>query len=113
MDRDVFSRPEVIKYINRHFTPIWVMPDSIKTIKFLDKELTSQQLKEALKITAYPAHFFFSKTGELKGVRSGYIDLKEFKLLLKYMAEGYVDKYDFATFLSQEESEMDTVWGEF
>ncbi|UCD93890.1 MAG: thioredoxin fold domain-containing protein [Candidatus Zixiibacteriota bacterium] len=113
MMRSVFSRPEIIKYMNKHFTSISVMPDSIETVKFIGEEVTAMELVEALKVEGYPAHYFFSSAGELKGARMGYIPLKEFKQLLKYMAEGYVEKVDFSTFLRMPEAEIDTVYGEF
>lgn len=113
MDKRVFSRPEIIKYLNQHFTSLWVAPDSFDTIRFQEKEYSSDQFKEAFKIKDYPVHVFFNMRGELKGVKDGYIPLEEFKKLLRYVAEGYIEKYDFETYLNMPESKMDTVWGEF
>ncbi len=113
MDRNVFARPEIIKYMNRHFTSIWVEPAKFDTIQFLGQAYTRDQFKQAFKIETYPAHLFFSMRAELKGVRDGYIPQDEFKPLLKYIAEGYIEKYDFGTFLKMPESRVDTAWGEF
>ena len=113
MIRLVFSRPEIIEYMNKHLTSISVKPEGIGTVEFMGQELTSADLIRILKVQGYPAHYFFNSAGELKGFRMGYIPLKEFKQLLKYMVEGYVEKFNFQTFLQMEESRLDTVYGEF
>lgn len=113
MRERIFSRPEIIEYMNTHLTCISLMPDSINTIKFMGEEVTREKLLRALQLKRYPGHYFFSPDGELKGVRDGYIDLRQFKQLLKYMAEGHVDKYDFKTFQFKPEAKLDTVIGEF
>lgn len=113
MDENIFKRPEIIEYMNKHMTCIKVMPDSIDTVTFMGEQLTVIDLLTALKAEAYPSHYFFDRSGQLKGVRGGYINLLEFKQLLKYIAEGYVEKYDFSSYLRLPEAEMDTVWGDF
>lgn len=113
MMENIFSRPEIIEYMNKHFTCIAIIPEEIDTVKFLGQTLTRIELLNALKVDALPSHYIFDKTGKLLGVRTGYIQLPEFKQLLKYVAEGYIAKYDFGTFLSMPESEVDTVLGKF
>lgn len=113
MHKFVFSRPEIIKYMNEHFTSISVVPDSFNTIEFMGQEISSGELMAVLKVEGYPSHFFFSSTGELKGVRTGYIGLREFKQLLRYISEGHVEKYSFQTFQKMPEADLDTTWGEF
>jgi thioredoxin-related protein len=113
MKSEIFSRPEIINYMNHHITSISVMPESLATVKFMGKDYTGEKLMEEFQVTKYPTHFFFNMAGELKGVRVGYIDLREFKLLLRYIAEGDVEKMDFDTFLASPKGEIDTVWGEF
>jgi len=113
MTANIFNRPEIIKYLNEHFTCISVLPDNFDSIQFLNRMVTYKELIKALKVEGYPAHYFFNKSGQLKGARTGYIKLTEFKQLLKYISGGYVEKMDFATFMSKEDSEVDTTWGEF
>ena len=113
MKTEIFSRPEIIEYMNHHITSISVMPESLTIVKFMGKEYTGQKLMEEFQVTKYPTHFFFNMAGELKGVRVGYIDLREFKLLLRYIAEGDIEKVDFDSYLNGPGGEIDTVWGEF
>jgi len=113
MHKYVFSRPEIIKYMNKHFTSISVMPDSFSTVVFMGREISSGELMATLQVEGYPSHFFFSSTGELKGVRTGYIGLREFKQLLRYISEGYIEKYSFQTFQTMPEADLDTVRGKF
>ncbi|MEW5922517.1 MAG: thioredoxin fold domain-containing protein [Candidatus Zixiibacteriota bacterium] len=110
---NIFSRPEIIEYMNQHVTSISIIPDQIDTVRFLGQTLTRAELINALKVEALPSHYFFDKTGKLLGARTGYIQLPEFKQLLKYVAEGYIAKYDFGTFQSMPESKVDTVLGKF
>ncbi|MBN2227201.1 MAG: thioredoxin fold domain-containing protein [candidate division Zixibacteria bacterium] len=113
MKKEMFTRPEIIKYMNEHFTCISVMPESLGTFTFNGEEVTINEFMKALKFQGYPTHYFFAPDGELKGVRVGYIELLDFKQLLKYIGEGYVYKQNFATFLQLPESRLDTVYGEF
>jgi thioredoxin-related protein len=113
MKKEIFSRPEIIEYMNKHFTSISVIPDSIKSVQFLGQEMSGAELLKALKVEGYPSHYFFNMKGEVIGVRTGYMNLREFKQLLKYIAEGYVNKMDFATFQESSEAAVDTVFGEF
>jgi thioredoxin-related protein len=113
MAEEIFARPEIIKFINEHFTSISVNPESFDSIQFWGETYTRDEFKSALKISKYPMHMFFNMRGELKGVYDGAVALKEFKQLLKYIAEGYVEKYDFPTFQEMPEAELDTIWKKF
>ncbi len=113
MKKEIFSRPEIIEYMNKHFTSISVIPDSLNNVVFLGENVDGAKFREALKVEGYPSHYFFNMRGEVIGVRAGYLDLAEFKRLLKYFAEGYAEKMDFQTFLDKEDAAVDTVWGEF
>lgn len=113
MDEHVFKRPEIIKYMNKHLTCIKVMPDSLISFQFMGETLTILDFLKALQAKTYPSHYFFDRSGNLKGAREGFISIRDFKRLLKYVAEGYVEKYSFEEFMNMPESEMDTVWGDF
>ena len=110
---EIFTRPEIIEYLNNNFTCISVIPDSIDSIMFLGEIVDGKRLLEAFRIEGYPAHFFFNYQGYLKGNHYGYIELRVFKQVLKYVAEGYMDKYDLKTYMNLPEAQLDTVWGEF
>ncbi len=113
MNRDIFARPEIIKYLNEHFTSISVNPDSLGEVEFYGEKYNGEKFKQAFKIENYPVHIFFNLQGEVKGLRDGYINQEEFKQLIRYIAEGYIEKFDFETFLNMPESKVDTSWGEF
>ncbi|SYZ74671.1 exported hypothetical protein [Candidatus Zixiibacteriota bacterium] len=113
MKKEIFDRPEIIDYMNKHFTSISVIPDSIKSVRFLDQDMSGADLLKTFKVEGYPAHYFFNMKGEVIGVQTGYMNLHDFKQLLKYVAEGYVDKMDYATYLGSSDAEVDTTWGDF
>ena len=109
----VFSRPEIIKYLNDNFTCISVMPDSIDSVRFVGEMATGKKLLEVFKVEGYPSHYFFNPQGYLKTAHTGFIELRVFKQLLKYVAEGYIEKYDLPAFLKMPEAQLDTIYGEF
>ena len=109
----VFEQPEIIKYMNRNFTSISVIPEDVDSVEFLGQVISRADLLRALKVEGLPSHYFFDKSGKLLGVRTGYIRLIEFKQLLKFIGEGYVAKYDFGTFLTMPESEVSKEPGKF
>jgi thioredoxin-related protein len=113
MKEKIFSRPEIIKYMNEHFTSIIIDPDSLDSITFYGETMTARELLTMLQVEGLPSHYFFNRMGELKGARTGYIQLKEFKQLLKYVAEGYIEKHDFNSYLKSGASDLDTIWGKF
>ncbi|MCP4703131.1 MAG: hypothetical protein GY865_00855, partial [candidate division Zixibacteria bacterium] len=51
--------------------------------------------------------------GALKTAHTGFIELVVFKQLLKYVAEGYINKYTLPEFIKMPESRLDTIYGEW
>lgn len=113
MLENVFARPEIIKYLNDNFTCISLIPQEIDSVRFLGEWATGKRLVEAFKVQGSPSHYFFNSRGYLKTAHTGYIELRVFKQLLKYVAEGYMEKYDLPTFMKMPEAQLDTIWGEF
>ena len=113
MREDIFSRPEIIEYLNENFTCISIIPDSVGEVEFLGQTLNKAQIISKFKLEGYPSHYFSSSDGKLIGARNGVIELLEFKQVLKYYSEGYYHKYDFKSFTETPEATMDTVYGKF
>lgn len=113
MTANVFDRPEIIEYMNKHITSISVMPEILDSTDFMGRRISSGDLIKVFQVEGYPSHYFFNKQGQLKGARTGYIGLREFKQLLIYISEGYVEKMDFGSFLGTDGADIDTVWGKF
>lgn len=109
----IFNRPEIIEYMNKHITSIMVIPDSMESVVFMGDTLTTEELLKVLDVQAYPSHYFFTYKGELKGARTGYIKLLEFKQLLQYIGEGYFEDIDFGTYLTKYGIDMDTTYDDF
>jgi thioredoxin-related protein len=110
---DVFARPEIIEYLNKNFTCISVIPDSIDEVEFLGTKMSGAALLNNFKITGYPSHFFSTPQGKLVGAREGVVDLTEFKQMLIYFSKGYYKKYNFETFVQTPDAVVDTVYGKF
>jgi thioredoxin-related protein len=113
MREDIYSRPEIIDYMNKSYTCISIFLDSIESVEFLGSERTRLELMRMLQVEGYPTHFICSPQGLVVGSREGFMELIELKQLLKYYAEGYSEKYDFDAYLNTDAAGLDTVFGEF
>ncbi len=113
MRDSIFSRPEIIEYLNNNFTCISVIPDSIDKVIFLGEEMDQKTLMETFQCENYPSHYFCTPDGKAVGVAEGALELRDFKQLLKFYAEGYFMKMTIDEFSATPEAKMDTVYGEF
>ncbi len=113
MREDIYSRPEIIDYMNKNFTCISIFLDSIQSVKFLGEERSRMELMRMLQVEGYPTHFICSPQGMVVGSREGFIELRDLKQLLKYYAEGYSEKCDYEDYLNTGAARLDTVLGEF
>jgi len=113
MREDIFSRPEIIEYLNKNFTCISVIPDSIENVEFLGMTMNGRELLENFKVEGYPSHFFSTAEGRLVGAREGFIGTEEFKQMLIYFSKGYYEKSNFETFTQTPAAKVDTVYGKF
>lgn len=65
MDKDTFSDPEVIAYINENFYPVKMNAENTKRVfAFKGKEYTEAAMARAMRVTSYPNFVIMDATME-------------------------------------------------
>lgn len=100
MKVETFADADVQKQLNDRFVNIHINPEKAGVVRFTGEELTFSGLAEKLRVTGYPATFFFTADGQLLGGQPGYIDPATFADLTSYIGGGYYTKYKFPEFQS-------------
>lgn len=73
MDKDVFSRPEVIDMVNTNFVPVKVNGDSKKELNINGYKITERNLTlREFGVRGFPSYWFLKPDGTKLGVISGY-----------------------------------------
>ncbi|MFH2048010.1 MAG: DUF255 domain-containing protein [bacterium] len=92
MDKETFSRPEVIELVNEHFVPVQVDGDSQNMLDIDGFKITEQSLtKSEFGVRGYPTFWFLKSDGTKLGNISGYRDTKSMMDALTYVKD---EKYD-------------------
>ncbi len=79
LDKDTFSRPEVIKMLNEDFVPVKVWDHDKSTLDIDGYRITVKDLiKKEFRIKGYPALWFVSPEGTRIGPAGGYVKEDQF-----------------------------------
>lgn len=92
MDRDVFSKQEIISILNNDFIPVKVDGDSQNELEIDGYKITEQNLaKHSFKVTGYPTFAWLTPDGQKITAISGYRPVDYMKQALTFIKEY---KYD-------------------
>ena len=92
MDKDTFSKPEVIEMINDHFVPVRVDGDSKQELNVNGYKITEQNLtRYEFGVRGFPAFWFLKSDGTKLGMISGYRDSDYMMEALAFVKD---NKYD-------------------
>ncbi len=92
MDKETFSRPDVIKLVSDNFVAVKVDGDSKKELNIDGFKITEKNLtKREYGVTGYPSFCFLKSDGTKLGCLPGYKDTKTMVELLNYIKD---EKYD-------------------
>lgn len=99
MDRDVYARADVREYLEANFVPVKINAESSTKASYMGKDLTSRTLAAGFRVTGYPTTIFLRADGKHMVSVPGYIPREQFMLVLRYIAEGHMDRgVDFRDF---------------
>ncbi len=88
MDRDTFSKPEIIKMINDYFVPAQVWHGKQDTLDIDGYKITEMDLaRTEFGIRSYPTFWFVSPNGDKIGPVSGYYPPEPFMKALEYVKD--------------------------
>jgi thioredoxin-related protein len=104
MDKNTFSNPEIVSYINKNYYAVKFNAEGDATVKFMDKTFTnpnydisksqkrnsSHEFTRFLGINAYPSTLFFDAQMNYISPVKGYLNPKQIEIYLSLFKD---DKY--------------------
>lgn len=91
MERDVYARPDVRAYLERHYVIVKLNAESPKPASYRGRRHTQQSLAAEFGVTGYPTTLFLKANGEHLVKAPGYLPPERFLLVLRYVAEGHFE----------------------
>ena len=99
MDREVYSRADVREYLESRFVPIKLDAESDAAAQYEGRSWTYRSLAARFRVTGYPTTVFLKPTGQHVINVPGYIPPERFRLVLRYVGEGHLERgVDWDTF---------------
>lgn len=83
MDKNTFSNPEVIEYVNKNYYAVKLNAESSKEVKLGEHTTTEQGVAHAFRVSSYPTIVFIEKDFKTFTPQAGYRDAKQFLAELK------------------------------
>lgn len=109
MDLEVFSRSDIARYVNAHFTPVKVDIYLDTPIRVRDSLLTESQFRKLLSIEGIPAYYFFDTGGRVIGVLDSEIELPTFKRMLVFISDGHFFRTPWERFMERPEASEEAI----
>ncbi len=94
MDKKTFSDPDIIKYMNKNFYAVHFDAETRETIKYKGKEYKNNRGYNELAIEmmngqmSFPTSIFWNEKETLLTRIPGYLDAKEFDVIIHYYGSG-------------------------
>lgn len=86
MEAETFSRPSVIRYINKHYYAVRVEANSHEKVNFSDTKIDSQQLVQYIfKVRSYPSIVYINSDKVMTTV-AGYQSSDDLEMYLRYFS---------------------------
>lgn len=93
MDRETFTDPKVVNYINENFVAVKIDGDSPREINLDGFKTSEKQItKEVYGVRGYPTFWFLESDGSKIGQQPGYQPPKDFLALLEFVKERKYEK---------------------
>jgi thioredoxin-related protein len=92
MDRDVYERDDVRRYLDAHFVTVRLNAESPEAAAYLGHDYTGRSLASHFGVSGYPTTIFLRPGGEHLVNVPGYVQPDRFLLLLRYIGDGHLDR---------------------
>ena len=92
MDRDVYAKPEVSDYLNKHFVMVRLNAEGSEKLNYAGQTLTARALAGGFQVTGYPTTIFLKADGAHLVNVPGYIPADRFLKLVRYIGDGHMDR---------------------
>jgi thioredoxin-related protein len=102
MDKDVYSRSDVREILDRHFVSVKLNAESSSLAAYQGRSKSFRSLASGFGVSGYPTTVFLKSNGEHLVNVPGYVPADRFKLMLRYIGEGHLDRgVSWTTFQQQ------------
>lgn len=101
MDSDVYSNPDIQRYLKEKFIPIKFNGEATIQITYNGEKFTHPESTQAFKITGYPATVFMESDGEPISVLPGYYSPDEFLKILKFIGDDHYLNSSYEEYLKK------------
>lgn len=92
MDREVYGRADVGRYLASHFVTIKLDAESAEPVSYRGRNLTARALASSFDVSGYPTTIFLAADGGHLANVPGYVEPGRFLLLLRYIGDGHMDR---------------------
>ena len=99
MDRDVYAREDVRRYLAERFVAIKLDAESSASVSYDGRRLTAKSLASQFRVSGYPTTIFLRADGTHLANVPGYVPADRFLLLLRFVGDGHAERGEsFADF---------------
>lgn len=92
MDRDVYGRADVARYLSQKFVTIRLNAESSESVTYRGRSMTARSLASSFDVSGYPTTLFLTSDGEHLVNVPGYVEAGRFLLLLRYVGDGHMER---------------------
>jgi thioredoxin-related protein len=92
MDRDVYSRPEVLEYLRHNWVVVRINAEANTAAHYQGHETTEAGIADGFGIHSYPTTVMLRPTGERLVNVPGYIGAPDFITVLRFVGEGHMER---------------------
>jgi thioredoxin-related protein len=92
MDRDVYGRADVDRYLASHFVLVRLNAESGEQAAWQGRAYSARSLSSAFGVSGYPTTIFLASDGTRIVNAPGYIEGDRFMLLLRYIGDGWMQR---------------------
>lgn len=92
MDRDVYSKPEMIDYLSRNWVVVRINAEASTLAHYQGRETTEAAIAQQFGISSYPTTMMLKPSGEFLVNVPGYLPAPDFKTVLRFVAEGHMER---------------------
>lgn len=101
LDKNVYGDPRVADYLNEHYIPVKLNPESKTNITYRDTAYSSGQFAQGFGVTGYPTIIFFEPDGRPIDRLGGYVDANQFLPIIRFIGEDFYKKMTWDDFQKQ------------
>ncbi len=92
MDRDVYGRPDVERYLDEHFVTVKLNAEGGEAVSYKGRTFSSRSLASSFDVSGYPTTIFLAANGDHLVNVPGYVEPGRFLLLLRFIGDGHMER---------------------